>query len=626
MWSAPKIAIRSGSMSRIRFRFWNTASAVPRYQDSPHRICGGTGMMKCSSTTALIRHPRRMWSISDWDLYWTRMYSEKIRELMKLLSTKSTIRYLLPNGTAGLLRSFVSGYRRSPLPPARMTPRMRGRVTNVARARSRLRRREPRGRLDVLGDARKAEVLGLLADQQFVFLPRQRSAAVHALRELEQPREVGVVFGEPRLRVVPSRPGRDQELPVRGLQQEHLPAELGDDSPQQRGPLPGRVRHKFPQFLLGLVDHLPRPCGILVQPDAVVSSFPPRPFEQRDRAAGPMLGMICAGRGRRHALGREAAEHVIEPGGTLVPPVSEQLGVERTAEDAGLPCLVRMAREHAADECREVGRVRARPFPGPLRHVDLLVGEVALRMRDPPEPEPAGKVALVKLEVPLVARIPRVPAPDLERRLRVTHERHGVPGPPPRSHPVGQVGTPVLPAVKLSLRPRHGAQPGEIVAVRRQRLSAAYEVDVGEKVREAVPGQQLLDAAAPVPDLSAARPDRRGPLVPRTIRALGKPHSRRRAAEVSAVRLDGRAELQVQALVPAEQREVAMRRGRCDELDRAPVREAAEACEQISAHLLKLTPPRFVDRAPMAAEGREGVLVRVGEVAAGFLTAPQALV
>src|SRR5512144_2663571 len=43
-------------------------------------------------------------------------------ELMKLESTKSMMRYLPPNGTAGLERSLVSGYRRSPLPPAMMMP------------------------------------------------------------------------------------------------------------------------------------------------------------------------------------------------------------------------------------------------------------------------------------------------------------------------------------------------------------------------------------------------------------------------------------------------------------------------------------------------------------------------
>src|ERR1035438_2701982 len=46
-------------------------------------------------------------------------------ELTRLDRTKSTMRYWPPNGTAGLARSFVSGYRRVPLPPASTNDRTR---------------------------------------------------------------------------------------------------------------------------------------------------------------------------------------------------------------------------------------------------------------------------------------------------------------------------------------------------------------------------------------------------------------------------------------------------------------------------------------------------------------------
>src|ERR1700686_5423818 len=49
-------------------------------------------------------------------------------ELMKLLSTKSMMRYLPPNGTAGLARSLVRGDRRVPLPPANTMPNTRMRI------------------------------------------------------------------------------------------------------------------------------------------------------------------------------------------------------------------------------------------------------------------------------------------------------------------------------------------------------------------------------------------------------------------------------------------------------------------------------------------------------------------
>src|ERR1039458_306544 len=47
---------------------------------------------------------------------------------MKLLNTKSIIRYLPPKGTAGLARSLVSGASRVPLPPARTMPNTRIRI------------------------------------------------------------------------------------------------------------------------------------------------------------------------------------------------------------------------------------------------------------------------------------------------------------------------------------------------------------------------------------------------------------------------------------------------------------------------------------------------------------------
>src|SRR5512136_2208863 len=45
-----------------------------------------------------------------------------MRELMKLLMTKSMIRYFPPKGTAGLALLDVNGLNRSPAPPARTIP------------------------------------------------------------------------------------------------------------------------------------------------------------------------------------------------------------------------------------------------------------------------------------------------------------------------------------------------------------------------------------------------------------------------------------------------------------------------------------------------------------------------
>src|SRR5688500_17880188 len=66
-----------------------------------------------------------MWSFSDRGLYWVRTTTSWMSELTQLDSGKSVIRYLPPNGTAGLARSCYRMERRSPSPPARMIAMVR---------------------------------------------------------------------------------------------------------------------------------------------------------------------------------------------------------------------------------------------------------------------------------------------------------------------------------------------------------------------------------------------------------------------------------------------------------------------------------------------------------------------
>src|SRR5437879_13361847 len=69
--------------------------------------------------------------LSDNDLYCVAMKMRRSPELMQLLSAKSMIRYGPPKYTAGLARCFVSGYRRSPVPPARTMTRLSSRSSDT---------------------------------------------------------------------------------------------------------------------------------------------------------------------------------------------------------------------------------------------------------------------------------------------------------------------------------------------------------------------------------------------------------------------------------------------------------------------------------------------------------------
>src|SRR5678815_526398 len=62
-----------------------------------------------------------MWRLSDAELYCVSTNVRRMSELMQLESAMSTRRYLPPSGTAGFERCCVSGKRRLPAPPPRMT-------------------------------------------------------------------------------------------------------------------------------------------------------------------------------------------------------------------------------------------------------------------------------------------------------------------------------------------------------------------------------------------------------------------------------------------------------------------------------------------------------------------------
>jgi len=74
-----------------------------------------------------------MWSLSDRGLYWVRTTTSSMSELTQFESVKSMIRYLPPNGTAGLARSWERIERRSPSPPARITAIVRFTSSMLAR-------------------------------------------------------------------------------------------------------------------------------------------------------------------------------------------------------------------------------------------------------------------------------------------------------------------------------------------------------------------------------------------------------------------------------------------------------------------------------------------------------------
>ena len=101
----------------------STASAVPRYHSAslPRAMYGWSSLTPPRLRSRSHGRPRPMWSLSERGLYWVSTTTSSMSELTQFDSVKSMIRYLPPNGTAGLARSWERIERRSPSPPARIT-------------------------------------------------------------------------------------------------------------------------------------------------------------------------------------------------------------------------------------------------------------------------------------------------------------------------------------------------------------------------------------------------------------------------------------------------------------------------------------------------------------------------
>ena len=100
-------------------RFWNTASAVPRYQcSSPVRCCAGSTSTISLSSARKKLQPRCRWRMSECDLYCVTTAMRRMPEFRQFESAKSMMRNLPPKYTAGLARRSVSCLSREPRPPA----------------------------------------------------------------------------------------------------------------------------------------------------------------------------------------------------------------------------------------------------------------------------------------------------------------------------------------------------------------------------------------------------------------------------------------------------------------------------------------------------------------------------
>jgi hypothetical protein len=136
---------------------------------------------------------------------------------------------------------------------------------------------------------------------------------------------------------------------------------------------------------------------------------------QSEKAAARVTVEVSGtgGEGDASVVVMEDAGDGFEPLDALEPPVPEELGVERRAED-GRNGVIEAGREDLVDEIDEVRGVLADTRRGDRGNVGLLVSHVHTGTGDAPVAMTAGPALLVEVEIVLVAGIAGVAGPDLQ--------------------------------------------------------------------------------------------------------------------------------------------------------------------------------------------------------------------
>src|SRR5512134_3012211 len=123
--------------------------------------------------------------------------------------------------------------------------------------------------------------------------------------------------------------------------------------------------------------------------------------------------VLARGDGPNRAPAAEVPVEAPEEVETFEPPVAEQFRIERRDDDAA--GRAGPAAGDPGEQAGEMGRVAGGPVSRHWGLVGTLVPEVRPGSGDPPELEATRPADLVELQVPLVARVPLLAAPYLER-------------------------------------------------------------------------------------------------------------------------------------------------------------------------------------------------------------------
>src|SRR5436190_4226724 len=220
---------------------------------------------------------------------------------------------------------------------------------------------------------------------------------------------------KPLVGVVGRFAGRDDELPIRALSEQHRTSRLGEYRARLRTAAECLGRHG-PVGVLERPETLPRPRRQTIEPVEKVPILAPRARRELNRRrAAAVTRDVLAGRHRPHAIRREPAIDVSEKIDAFEPPVPKELRVEGGGHDAVTRLAAGAHRRGFSEDTGKMVRVGTGGGLCSLWVVLSFGAEVDLRPCHAPQPQAVGPANLVELEIPLVAGIALRTAPDLSR-------------------------------------------------------------------------------------------------------------------------------------------------------------------------------------------------------------------
>src|ERR1041385_5725838 len=247
-------------------------------------------------------------------------------------------------------------------------------------------------------DLWKDGVAQLNCFQFLEFFRRKLASPFKATPRVQQRTELLQMSIEALLRIVACGFGGDQKLPVRRLQQQLFAANLFYQPRSGFIAAPKIAMDHLLHCQLSGINMLPSPCGVVIQPDAVIALRAPRSLRQGHiRGWRKLIKIVSAGNqlDSRFRLGKFQC-YILQPFRTFKPPVPKELCIKWRSQNRGSSAIFAVTLQRLCGDADKMLGVFARTLQRNRRIIWLLQTQIRFCASDPPISISAGPALFVK--------------------------------------------------------------------------------------------------------------------------------------------------------------------------------------------------------------------------------------